>query len=341
MFNDTIIKAARGEKTDYTPVWFMRQVGRSQPEYNKVKEKYSLMEITHQPELTAYLTATPVDNYNVDAAVLYKDIVSPLAPLGVDVDIKPGVGPVIQNPIRDIKDVEKLGELDPYKDLDYIYKTIEILTKEKLNVPLIGFCGAPFTVASYMIEGGPSKNYHKTKKMMYNQPETWFRLMDKLTDMSIQYLRAQVESGASLIQIFDSWGGALSREDYAYYLSPSMNRIINSVREMDTPVIVFGIGASHLIPEWNTLDMDVIGLDWRTSIDQARELGVKKALQGNLDPALLLADWQVIEDRTKAILDQGRNEAHIFNLGHGVFPEVDPATLKRLTSFVHEYSKGK
>lgn len=341
MFNDTIIKAARGEKTDYTPVWFMRQVGRSQPEYNKVKEKYSLMEITHQPELTAYLTATPVDNYDVDAAVLYKDIVSPLAPLGVDVDIKPGVGPVIQNPIRDIKDVEKLGELDPYKDLDYIYKTIEILTKEKLNVPLIGFCGAPFTVASYMIEGGPSKNYHKTKKMMYNQPETWFRLMDKLTEMSIQYLRAQVESGASLIQIFDSWGGALSREDYAYYLSPSMNRIISSVREMGAPVIVFGIGASHLIPEWNTLNMDVIGLDWRTSIDQARELGVTKALQGNLDPALLLADWQVIEDQTKAILDQGRNEAHIFNLGHGVFPEVDPETLRKLTSFVHEYSKGK
>jgi len=341
LFNDTIIKAARGEKTDYTPVWFMRQVGRSQPEYNKVKEKYSLMEITHQPELTAYLTATPVENYNVDAAVLYKDIVSPLAPIGVDVEIKAGVGPVIHNPIRHISDVEKLGELDPYKDLDYVYKTIEILTKEKLNVPLIGFCGAPFTVASYMIEGGPTKNYHKTKSMMYNQPETWFGLMEKLAEMSIRYLRAQVESGAGLIQIFDSWGGALNKADYAHYLAPYMNQIIDSVREMGVPVIVFGIGASHLIPEWNKLDMDVMGLDWRTSISEAREMGVKKTLQGNLDPALLLADWKVIEQRAKEILDQGGNHGHIFNLGHGVFPEVNPETLKRLTTFIHEYSKGK
>ena len=341
VFNDTILKAARGEKTNHTPVWFMRQVGRSQPEYNKVKEKYSLLEITRQPELTAYLTGTPVENYNVDAAVLYKDIVSPLAPMGIDVDIKPGVGPVISNPIRDIKDVEKLGELDPYKDLDYIYKTIKILTEEKLQVPLIGFCGAPFTVASYMIEGGPTKNYHKTKTMMYNQPETWFKLMDKLTEMSIRYLGAQVDSGAKLIQIFDSWGGALSKEDYAYYLSPSMDRIIRAVQEKGVPVIVFGIGASHLIPEWNKLSMDVMGLDWRTSINEAREMGVKKALQGNLDPALLLADWSVIEARAKDILDQGNNEGHIFNLGHGVFPAIEPDTLKRLTAFVHEYSKGK
>lgn len=341
MFNDTIIKAARGEKTEYTPVWFMRQVGRSQPEYNKVKEKYSLMEITHQPELTAYLTATPVENYNVDAAVLYKDIVSPLAPMGVDVEIKKGVGPVIHNPIRNIDDVEKLGELDPYKDLDYVCKTIKILTEEKLNVPLIGFCGAPFTVASYMIEGGPSKNYHKTKAMMYNQPDTWFKLMDKLTDMSIRYLTAQVESGAKMIQIFDSWGGALNKNDYGYYLSPSMNRIIDAVRKLGVPVTVFGIGASHLIPEWNSLNMDVMGLDWRTSIEEARALGVGKALQGNLDPALLLADWEVIEKRTKEILDQGGNAGHIFNLGHGVFPEVSPDTLKKLTAFVHQYSKGK
>ncbi|HJE20123.1 MAG TPA: uroporphyrinogen decarboxylase [Aliicoccus persicus] len=341
MFNDTIIKAARGETTAYTPVWFMRQVGRSQKEYNKVKEKYSLIEITKQPELTAYLTTTPVENYNVDAAVLYKDIISPLAPIGIDVEIKAGVGPVIYNPIRTLSDVEKLGELDPYKDLDYIYETIRILTKEKLNVPLIGFCGAPFTVASYMIEGGPSKNYHKTKAMMYNQPDVWFKLMDKLTEMSIVYLKAQIESGASLIQIFDSWGGALNKQDYEFYLAPSMKRIMEAVQSTDTPVIVFGIGASHLIPVWNELPSSVIGLDWRTSIDEARKLGVKKALQGNLDPALLLADWEVIERKTKEILDQGKNQGHIFNLGHGVFPEVNPDTLKRLTAFVHEYSKNR
>lgn len=341
MFNDMIIKAARGETTAYTPVWFMRQVGRSQKEYNKVKEKYSLIEITKQPELTAYLTTTPVENYNVDAAVLYKDIISPLAPIGIDVEIKAGVGPVIYNPIRTLSDVEKLGELDPHKDLDYIYETIRILTKEKLNVPLIGFCGAPFTVASYMIEGGPSKNYHKTKAMMYNQPDVWFKLMDKLTEMSIVYLKAQIESGASLIQIFDSWGGALNKQDYEFYLAPSMKCIMEAVQSTDTPVIVFGIGASHLIPVWNELPSSVIGLDWRTSIDEARKLGVKKALQGNLDPALLLADWEVIERKTKEILDQGKNQGHIFNLGHGVFPEVNPDTLKRLTAFVHEYSKNR
>ena len=341
MFNDTIIKAARGEKTAYTPVWFMRQVGRSQKEYNKVKEKYSLIEITKQPELTAYLTTTPVENYNVDAAVLYKDIISPLAPIGIDVEIKAGVGPVIYNPIRTLSDVEQLGELDPYKDLDYIYETIRILTKEKLNVPLIGFCGAPFTVASYMIEGGPSKNYLKTKAMMYNQPDVWFKLMDKLSEMSIVYLKAQIESGASLIQIFDSWGGALNKQDYEFYLAPSMKRIMEAVQSTGTPVIVFGIGASHLIPVWNELPSSVIGLDWRTSIDEARKLGVKKALQGNLDPALLLSDWEVIERKTKEILDQGKNEGHIFNLGHGVFPEVNPDTLKRLTAFVHEYSKNR
>lgn len=339
MFNDTIIRAARGEKTDYTPVWFMRQVGRSQKEYNKVKEKYSLIEITKQPELTAFLTATPVENYNVDAAVLYKDIITPLAPIGIDVEIKAGVGPVIYNPVRTLSDVEKLGELDPYKDLDYVYETIRILTQEKLNVPLIGFCGAPFTVASYMIEGGPSKSYHKTKTMMYSQPEVWFKLMDKLTEMSIVYLNAQIDSGASLIQIFDSWGGALNKADYEYYLAPSMKRIMEAVQSKGKPVIVFGIGASHLIPVWNELPSDVIGLDWRTSIDEARKMGVKKALQGNLDPALLLSDWDIIERKTKEILDQGKNQGHIFNLGHGVFPEVNPDTLKRLTSFVHEYSK--
>lgn len=340
VFNDTIIRAARGEKTDYTPVWFMRQVGRSQPEYNKVKEKYSLIEITKQPELTAYLTATPVENYDVDAAVLYKDIISPLAPIGVDVEIKAGVGPVIHNPIKDIKDVEKLGELDPQKDLNYIYKTIEILTTEKLNVPLIGFCGAPFTVASYMIEGGPSKNYHKTKRLMYNQPEAWFKLMDKLTEMSIKYLEAQVDAGASIIQIFDSWGGALNKKDYAFYLSPSINKIVKAIRSKGVPVIIFGIGASHLITEWNSLDVDVVGLDWRASIEDARELGVKKAIQGNLDPALLLAEWEVIEKEAKSIVEQGNKTGHIFNLGHGVFPEVKPETLKRLTEYVHNYSKG-
>src|SRR5699024_7002021 len=191
--------------------WFMRQFGRSQPEYNKVKEKYSLIEITKQPELTAYLTATPVDNYNVDPAVLYKDIITPLAPIGIDVGIKAGVRPIIHTPVRTEKDAEDLGELEPLKQLDYVYKAIQLLTQEKLNVPRIGFCGAPFTVASYMTEGGPSKNYHRTKTMMYSNPDLWFKLMDKLVETSITYLTAQIKAGASVIQIFDSWGGALNK----------------------------------------------------------------------------------------------------------------------------------
>lgn len=341
MFNDTILRAARGEKTDYTPVWFMRQVGRSQPEYNKVKEQYGgLIEITKHPEVTAYLTATPVENYNVDAAILYKDIITPLAPIGIDVDIVKGVGPVIDNPIRRIEDVEALGELDPHKDLNYTIKAIDILVNEKLNVPLIGFCGAPFTVASYMIEGGPTRKYHKTKALMYNDEKTWFALMEKLTDMSIIYLKAQVDAGAKMIQIFDSWAGALNKEDYEYYLGKSMRRLISETKKLGVPVTIFGIGASHLLKEWDTLGSDVIGLDWRTSIQEARDMGIKKSLQGNLDPAILLAEWDVIEKYATQILDQGQNNGHIFNLGHGVFPQVNPDTLKRLTEFVHNYSKG-
>ncbi len=200
-FNDTILNAYNGEKTDYAPVWFMRQAGRSQPEYRKLKEKYSLFEITHQPELCAYVTELPVVNYNTDAAILYKDIMSPLPPIGVDVEIKKGIGPVIEQPIRSKSDIERLGELEPEQHIPYVLDTIKILTKEKLNVPLIGFSGAPFTLASYMIEGGPSKQYNKTKAMMYGDPETWFALMDKLADLVITYTKAQVKAGAKAIQI--------------------------------------------------------------------------------------------------------------------------------------------
>jgi uroporphyrinogen-III decarboxylase len=270
-FNDTFLKAARGEKTSYTPVWYMRQAGRSQPEYRKLKEKYSLFEITHQPELCAYVTRLPVEQYDVDAAILYKDIMTPLPSLGVNVEIKAGIGPVIENPIRSYQDVERLGEIHPEDDIPYVLDTIRLLTNEQLSVPLIGFAGAPFTLASYMIEGGPSKNYHKTKAFMYGEPLAW-----------------------------------------------------------------------HLINEWNDLPVDVIGLDWRMEVKEARTLGVTKTLQGNLDPSLLMAPWEQIEKRAKEILDQGLAQpSHIFNLGHGVFPDVNPDTLKRLTAFVHDYTKNE
>ncbi|WP_108671897.1 uroporphyrinogen decarboxylase [Peribacillus acanthi] len=340
--NDTFLKAARGEKTDYVPVWYMRQAGRSQPEYRAIKEKYSLFEITHQPELCAYVTKLPVDQYGVDAAILYKDIMTPLPAIGVDVEIKSGIGPVISNPIRSRADVDKLGEIHPETDVPYVLDTIKLLTQEQLTVPLIGFAGAPFTLASYMIEGGPSRNYNKTKAFMYSEPEAWFALMDKLAETTITYVKSQINAGAKAIQIFDSWVGALNVEDYRFFIKPVMNKIFSSLREENVPLIMFGVGASHLAMEWHELPLDVVGLDWRLPISQAREMGITKTVQGNLDPSILLARWEVIEERAKAILDQGMAQpGYIFNLGHGVFPEVNPDTLKRLTALIHEYSASK
>ncbi|MCA1059595.1 uroporphyrinogen decarboxylase [Rossellomorea aquimaris] len=337
--NDTFLRAARGEKTDYTPVWYMRQAGRSQPEYRKIKEKYSLFEITHQPELCAYVTRLPVEQYDVDAAILYKDIMSPLPSIGVDVEIKSGIGPVIDNPIRTTADVEKLGEINPEQDVPYVLDTIKLLTQEQLSVPLIGFAGAPFTMASYMIEGGPSKNYNKTKAFMYAEPQAWFALMDKLAAMTVTYAKAQIKAGATAFQIFDSWVGALNVQDYRTFIKPVMERIFNELKEENVPLIMFGVGASHLANEWHDLPIDVVGLDWRLPISEARDKGITKTVMGNLDPAILLAPWNVIEEKAKAILDQGMElPSHIFNLGHGVFPQVNPDTLKRLATFVHEYS---
>jgi len=337
--NETFLKAARGEKTDYVPVWYMRQAGRSQPEYREIKEKYSLFEITHQPELCAYVTRLPVENYNVDAAILYKDIMTPLPAIGMDVEIKGGIGPVIDNPIRSLADVERLGEIQPEEDIPYVLETIKLLTEEQLTVPLIGFSGAPFTLASYMIEGGPSKNYNLTKAFMYSEPQAWFALMEKLGDMVITYVKAQIHAGAKAIQIFDSWVGAVNAADYRYYIKPIMERIFSSLKEENVPLIMFGVGASHLALEWNSLPLDVVGLDWRLSITKAREIGINKTIQGNLDPAVLLGPWEVIEEKAKEVIDQGMAQgSYIFNLGHGVFPSVKPEVLKRLTSLIHEYS---
>ncbi len=341
-FNDTLLRAARGERTAYTPVWYMRQAGRSQPEYRKIKEKYSLEEITHQPELCAYVTHLPVQNYGVDAAILYKDIVTPLPGMGVDVKIKAGVGPVISNPIRSAQDVKNLQRFNPEEHVPYVLDTIKLLTEEQLDVPLIGFAGAPFTLASYMIEGGPSKNYALTKSFMVSQPEAWYLLMDKLGDMIVTDLKAQIKAGAKAFQIFDSWVGALSKRDYDTFIKPVMARIFSELKGEGVPMILFGVGASHLALDWQELPLDVVGLDWRLPISEARAMGITKPVQGNLDPTLLLADWSVLESRTKEIIDQGLEiPGHIFNLGHGVFPSVDPDVLKRLTAFIHEYSAKK
>ncbi|QDP39739.1 uroporphyrinogen decarboxylase [Radiobacillus deserti] len=336
--NDTILKAFRGEATNHVPAWYMRQAGRSQKEYRELKEKYSLFEITHQPELCAYVTRLPVEQYGVDAAILYKDIMTPLPAIGVDVEIKKGIGPVIDQPIRSLQDVERLGEIDPESDVPYVLETIRLLTEEQLDVPLISFSGAPFTIASYMIEGGPSKNYHKTKAMMYSDPKAWFLLMDKLGDMVITYVKAQIRAGARAIQIFDSWVGTLNVSDYRTYVKPVMHRIFSELKEEGVPLIMFGVGARHLILEWNDLPVDVLGLDWRMSITEARNLGITKTLQGNLDPAILLSDWDTIESRAHAILEEGTKQpGFVFNLGHGITPEIKPATLMKLTELIHAY----
>ncbi|MFA1643331.1 uroporphyrinogen decarboxylase [Chryseomicrobium imtechense] len=338
--NDTLLRAARGEKVEHTPVWFMRQAGRSQPEYREIKKKYSLEEITRQPELCAYVTKLPVDNYNVDAAILYKDIVTPLPGMGVDVEIKAGIGPVISNPIRSVADVENLQQFDPETHVPFVLETIEMLTKDQLTVPLIGFAGAPFTLASYMIEGGPSKSYNKTKAFMVSEPQAWYALMEKLADMIIIDIKAQVKAGVSAVQIFDSWVGALNVEDYRLYIKPVMTRIFTELRETGVPLITFGVGASHLANEWHDLPVDVVGLDWRLSIEEARQRGITKTVQGNLDPSYLIGSWDEVEKRARRIVEQGvAHPGHIFNLGHGVFPEVDPDVLKRLTDLVHTYSR--
>jgi uroporphyrinogen decarboxylase len=337
--NDTFLRAARGEETDYTPVWYMRQAGRSQPEYRKIKEKYSLVEITHQPELCAYVTELPVVQYNNDAAILYKDIMTPIPGIGCPMDIVSGIGPVMEKPLRTMAEIDAIRPLVPEEAIPFVGKTIDILVNEMLNVPLIGFAGGPFTLASYMIEGRPSKDYKHTKAMMHSEPAMWFKLMDKLGDMVITYVKYQIQHGAKAIQIFDSWVGALNKEDYIIYIKPVMERIFTALREENVPLIMFGVGASHLAKVWNDLPLDVVGLDWRLSIPEARAMGINKVVQGNLDPTLLISSWDVLEKKAKEIVEQGiAHPGHLFNLGHGVFPTVEPDTLRRLTALVHEYS---
>ncbi|SFJ51433.1 uroporphyrinogen decarboxylase [Thermoflavimicrobium dichotomicum] len=339
-FNDTFLRACRQEPTEYIPVWYMRQAGRYQPEYRNIRKKYSFFEMSEIPEVCVEVTSLPVKQLGVDAAILFADIMTPLKPIGVDVEIRSGVGPVISNPVRSIQDVSRLGELEPEKDVPFVIEAVKMLTQQ-LSVPLIGFAGAPFTLASYIIEGGPSKNYYKTKGFMYSNTKAWHALMEKLGSMTITYLQAQIRAGAHAIQVFDSWVGALNQEDYREYVAPIMQKIFSTLKQTsDVPIIYFGIGAGHLLQEWDKLPVDVIGLDWRTSIQSARQQGITKTLQGNLDPSLLLAPWEVIEKKAKEILDQGmEHPGYIFNLGHGIFPEVQVETLQRLTDLVHHYTK--
>ncbi|GAV13351.1 uroporphyrinogen decarboxylase [Paenibacillus sp. NAIST15-1] len=339
-YNDRFIRACRKQSVDRLPVWYMRQAGRYDPEYRKIKEKYSLLEICRQPDLAAEVTMMPVKKLGVDAAILYSDIMNPVASIGIDFDIVAQVGPVIHNPIRTAKDVERLKPVDPEGDLGHILETIRILDAE-LNVPLITFAGAPFTIASYLIEGRPSKSYIRTKTMMYEAPEVWFALMDKLGDMVIRYIRAQIANGGKAFQLFDSWVGSLSPRDYVRYVLPVMERIHSELSDLGVPSIYFpGVSSGELLPYLHGLKADVIGLDWRVSIAEGRKrLAGKYAVQGNLDPYLLTGPMDIIQREAAHIIDEGVKEpGYIFNLGHGLFPEASLDKLKQLTEFVHSYS---
>jgi uroporphyrinogen decarboxylase len=331
-----LVAAARRLAPPHTPVWFMRQAGRSLPEYRKVREGIEMLDSCMRADLVAEITLQPVRRHGVDAAILFSDIVLPLKALGMDLDIKPGVGPVIAQPVRSRADVDRIAELTD-EHITFIPEAIGLITAELGDTPLIGFAGAPFTLASYLIEGGPSRNHERTKALMLSEPDTWHTLMERLAGISTVFLQAQIAAGARAIQLFDSWAGALSRATYDEFVAPHSARILADVGD-DVPKIHFGVGTTLLLESMAAAGADVVGVDWRTPLDQATALlGDDYAIQGNLDPAVLFADWPVIEREVRRILAEGaKTPGHIFNLGHGVLPDTDPDVLTRVVALVHE-----
>ena len=336
MTEPLLVRAARREPVERTPVWFMRQAGRSLPEYREIRKSHGLFDIVAQPELTAEVTLQPVRRHDVDAAVMFTDIMYPVLGMGVDVELVENVGPVIADPVRTSADVERLSVPEPAEAVPFILEAVRLVRAElPADKALVGFAGGPFTVAGYLIEGKPTREFLQTKACMYGRPDVWHALMDKLADTFTTYLRAKVEAGADVIQLFDSWVGTLSAADYDEFVAPYSARVLSSV---DVPTIHFGTGTTHLLPAMAAAGGDVIGLDWRIPIDRGWEIvGPNRGVQGNLDPAVLLAPWERIEAETRAILGRaGGRPGHVFNLGHGVHPDTDPAVLGRLTEFVHE-----
>ncbi len=329
-----LLRAARREPGP-TPVWFMRQAGRALPEYRKLREGTAMLDACRDPDLAIEITLQPVRRFGVDAAIFFSDIVVPLAAVGIDLDIVGGTGPVIAQPVRDRAGVEAIRPLEP-ADVWYTTESVSRLVDELGDVPLIGFAGAPFTLASYLIEGGPSRTYARTKALMYGEPELWHELAARLAGIARTYLQVQVAAGASAIQLFDSWAGALSEADYREFVLPHSASVLAGVPEV--PRIHFGVGTGELLAAMGDAGADVVGVDWRVPLDVASSrIGPDKAVQGNLDPTLLFAPWPVIAERVRDVLERGRRTpGHIFNLGHGVPPETDPDVLTRVVELVHE-----
>ncbi|MFE9389110.1 uroporphyrinogen decarboxylase [Streptomyces sp. NPDC006784] len=338
-FDSAFLRACRREPVPHTPVWFMRQAGRSLPEYRKLREGIAMLDSCMRPDLVAEITLQPVRRHKVDAAIYFSDIVVPLKAIGVDLDIKPGVGPVVEKPIRSRADLERLRALEP-EDVGYVTEAVGILTRELGATPLIGFAGAPFTLASYLVEGGPSKNHEHTKALMYGDPELWADLLDRLADITAAFLKVQIEAGAAAVQLFDSWVGALAPEDYRNRVLPASAKVFEAVAGYGVPRIHFGVGTGELLGLMGQAGADVVGADWRVPVDEAaRRVGPGKAIQGNLDPAVLFAPREAVRRGAADILRAARGlEGHIFNLGHGVLPQTAPEALTDLVAYVHEQS---
>ncbi len=334
------LQACRREAVDATPVWFMRQAGRYMPEYRAVRERYSLLEICQQPELAAEVTLQPVRALGVDAAILFADILLPAIPLGVGLEFAKGEGPVLHNPVRTLLDVQKLRPVEPESDLGYVMEAIRLLRAELNGLPLIGFCGAPFTLASYVVEGGSSREFTRTKTMMYAAPQAWHALMDKLSQLLADYIVAQIRAGADAVQIFDSWVGALSPQDYVELVQPYSRRVLSAAQATGVPVIHFGTGTATLLPAMKAAGGTVIGLDWRIGLDQGWDLvGHDVAVQGNLDPAALFAPRPELERRVREVLRRAAGQAgHIFNLGHGILQNTPVENVQAVVEMVHEFS---
>jgi uroporphyrinogen decarboxylase len=336
--NDRFIRACKRQPVDRTPVWFMRQAGRYMSEYRALRERYSLLEICRQPDLAVAVTLQPIHAIEVDAAILFSDLLLPLVPMGLELQFVKNEGPSIGNPVRAGSDVDRLRQFDPRESLGHVLETIRLLRGElAARVPLIAFGGAPFTLASYAIEGGPSPNYARTKAFMYSEPDAWHRLCGRFASMMIDYLRAQVEAGAEALQIFDSWAGALGRSDYCEYAKPHSARIFTELKEAGVPLIHFGVGTSAILPDLAAAGGDVIGVDWRQPLDEAwSRVGFDRAVQGNLDPCLLLGPPKRLLDGADEVLaSAGRRAGHIFNLGHGILPATPLEHVQMLARHVH------
>jgi uroporphyrinogen decarboxylase len=333
-----LLVAAAGGTPAHPPVWFMRQAGRSLPEYRKVREGIPMLQACFTPELVCEITMQPVRRHGVDAAILFSDIVVPLVAAGIGVDIVPGTGPVVAEPVRTRQAVEALPALEA-DQLAPVAEAVRLLRAELGETPLIGFAGAPFTLASYLIEGGPSRHHERTKALMYSDPDTWHALLGALAAITSTFLRTQVEAGVQVVQLFDSWAGALSEKDYREFVLPHSARVLESVHGV--PKIHFGVGTSELLPAMREAGADVVGVDWRLPLDEAvrrlrRDGEPEPVVQGNLDPAVLMADFDAVEREVRRIVEQGRAAGgHIVNLGHGVLPDTDPAVLTRVVELVH------